>query len=168
MSYPYYIVDAFAEEVFKGNPAAVYVLEKWLPEAVMQNIAIENNLSETAFTVKEGKSYALRWFTPEREIDLCGHATLATAFVLFNYYSVAEETLHFTSQSGPLAVTKKEEYYYLDFPYILPERIPIIGQRQCRLLPYANEYAWFLLYKDKQIHFLDDGRLQQCSFNSLL
>lgn len=115
MSYPYYIVDAFAEEVFKGNPAAVYVLEKWLPEAVMQNIAIENNLSETAFTVKEGQSYALRWFTPEREIDLCGHATLATAFVLFNYYSVAEETLHFTSQSGPLAVTKKEEYYYLDF-----------------------------------------------------
>ncbi len=64
-------------------------------------------MSETAFTVKEGQSYALRWFTPEREIDLCGHATLATAFVLFNYYSVAEETLHFTSQSGPLAVTKK-------------------------------------------------------------
>lgn len=128
MSYPYYIVDAFAEEVFKGNPAAVYVLEKWLPEAVMQNIAIENNLSETAFTVKEGQSYALRWFTPEREIDLCGHATLATAFVLFNYYSVAEETLHFTSQSGPLAVTKKEEYYYLDFPYILPERIPILPE----------------------------------------
>ncbi|MCO5526722.1 PhzF family phenazine biosynthesis protein [Enterococcus faecalis] len=133
MSYPYYIVDAFAEEVFKGNPAAVYVLEKWLPEAVMQNIAIENNLSETAFTVKEGKSYALRWFTPEREIDLCGHATLATAFVLFNYYSVAEETLHFTSQSGPLAVTKKEEYYYLDFPYILPERIPILPEYEVAL-----------------------------------
>ena len=69
MSYPYYIVDAFAEEVFKGNPAAVYVLEKWLPEAVMQNIAIENNLSETAFTVK-GQSYALRWFTPERNRSL--------------------------------------------------------------------------------------------------
>ena len=133
MSYPYYIVDAFAEEVFKGNPAAVYVLEKWLPEAVMQNIAIENNLSETAFTVKEGQSYALRWFTPEREIDLCGHATLATAFVLFNYYSVAEETLHFTSQSGPLAVTKKEEYYYLDFPYILPERIPILPEYEAAL-----------------------------------
>ena len=133
MSYPYYIVDAFAEEVFKGNPAAVYVLEKWLPEAVMQNIAIENNLSETAFTVKEGQSYALRWFTPEREIDLCGHATLATAFVLFNYYSVAEETLHFTSQSGPLAVTKKEEYYYLDFPYILPERIPILPEYEVAL-----------------------------------
>ena len=83
-----YIVDAFAEEVFKGNPAAVYVLEKWLPEAVMQNIAIENNLSETAFTVKEGQSYALRWFTPEREIDLCGHATLATAFVLRKKHSI--------------------------------------------------------------------------------
>ena len=106
MSYPYYIVDAFAEEVFKGNPAAVYVLEKWLPEAVMQNIAIENNLSETAFTVKEGQSYALRWFTrnENRSLWTC---YISDGFVLFNYYSVAEETLHFTSQSGPLAVTKK-------------------------------------------------------------
>ena len=107
MSYPYYIVDAFAEEVFKGNPAAVYVLEKWLPEAVMQNIAIENNLSETAFTVKEGQSYALRWFTPEREIDLCGHATLATAFVLFNYYTKTT-TIPFEFPCSPLCLKEQE------------------------------------------------------------
>ncbi len=71
--------------MFKGNPAAVYVLEEWLPEGTMQKIAIENNLSETAFTVKKNQGFELRWFTPDREIDLCGHATLATAFVLFNY-----------------------------------------------------------------------------------
>ncbi|GMB97615.1 hypothetical protein K2D_06320 [Enterococcus hirae] len=106
MKLSYYVVDAFTQEVFKGNPAAVYVLEKWLPDTVMQKIAIENNLSETAFTVKKEEHYELRWFTPDREIDLCGHATLATAFVLFNYYGVEEETIKFTSQSGELLVTK--------------------------------------------------------------
>ena len=119
MSLNYYVVDAFAEEIFKGNPAAVYVLEEWLSADTMQKIAIENNLSETAFTVKKDDYFELRWFTPDREIDLCGHATLATAFVLFNYYRELGPTLRFTSQSGDLFVTKNGENYYMDFPNIL-------------------------------------------------
>ncbi|HAP9098897.1 TPA: PhzF family phenazine biosynthesis protein, partial [Enterococcus faecium] len=106
MNLDYYVVDAFADEVFKGNPAAVYVLEEWLPEGTMQKIAIENNLSETAFTVKKNQEFELRWFTPDREIDLCGHATLATAFVLFNYYKIPDETIKFSTQSGNLFVTR--------------------------------------------------------------
>ncbi|MFY8037744.1 MAG: PhzF family phenazine biosynthesis protein, partial [Cyclobacteriaceae bacterium] len=80
-----YQVDAFASQVFKGNPAAVCPLTEWLPDSVMQNIAMENNLSETAFYVKEKEGFRIRWFTPAVEVDLCGHATLATAFVLFNH-----------------------------------------------------------------------------------
>ncbi|MFP9213364.1 PhzF family phenazine biosynthesis protein, partial [Enterococcus faecalis] len=83
-----------------------YVLEEWLPEGTMQKIAIENNLSETAFTVKKNQEFELRWFTPDREIDLCGHATLATAFVLFNYYKIPDETIKFSTQSGNLFVTR--------------------------------------------------------------
>ena len=82
-----YVVDAFTDTAFKGNPAAVGVLAEWLPDALMQEIAKENNLSETAFTVRNGEDYDLRWFTPGREIDLCGHATLATAYVLTVSYT---------------------------------------------------------------------------------
>ncbi|WP_206853446.1 PhzF family phenazine biosynthesis protein [Candidatus Enterococcus mangumiae] len=128
MNLSYYVVDAFTNEVFKGNPAAVYVLDKWLSDETMQKIAIENNLSETAFTVKKGKSYELRWFTPDREIDLCGHATLATAFVLFNFYGITEDTISFSTQSGELFVTKKEERYAMDFPSILPQPIAILPE----------------------------------------
>ena len=124
----YYIVDAFADEVFQGNPAAVFVMEEWLSDEVMQKIAIENNLSETAFTVFNGKGYDLRWFTPDREIDLCGHATLATAFVLFNYYDYEKETIEFSSQSGPLYVTKQQEVYSMDFPSIYPKKVPILAE----------------------------------------
>ena len=81
-----YVVDAFSDRVFSGNPAAVCVLPRWLPEETMQKIALENNLSETAFTVKEPEGYRLRWFTPGGEIDLCGHATLATASVVLSDY----------------------------------------------------------------------------------
>lgn len=94
----------------------------------MQKIAAENNLSETAFAVKVGAIYEIRWFTPDREIDLCGHATLATAYVLFNYYSISQPTIEFASQSGPLFVEKKEEEYYLDFPSIMPQPIKIIPE----------------------------------------
>ena len=81
-----YIADAFTDKLFGGNPAAVCVMDCWLPDETMQKIAIENNLSETAFTVKTGENYHLRWFTPGGEIDLCGHATLATAYTLFKFY----------------------------------------------------------------------------------
>ncbi|MGM0330219.1 PhzF family phenazine biosynthesis protein [Enterococcus sp. AZ084] len=128
MNLPYYVVDAFTNEVFKGNPAAVFVLDEWLPDDVMQKIAIENNLSETAFTVRKEKGYELRWFTPEREIDLCGHATLATAFVLFHFYGISESTISFSTQSGNLYVTQKEQKYAMDFPSILPEPVAILPE----------------------------------------
>lgn len=79
-----YQIDAFAQRTFEGNPAAVCPLQAWLPDEMLQRIALENNLSETAYIVKEGNNYAIRWFTPVLEVDLCGHATLASAYVIFN------------------------------------------------------------------------------------
>ncbi len=111
-----YQVDAFASQVFKGNPAAVCPLTEWLPDSVMQNIAMENNLAETAFYVKEKEGFRIRWFTPTVEVDLCGHATLATAFVLFNYEGHTENKIVFNSRSGLLTVSKKANQLTLDFP----------------------------------------------------
>jgi PhzF family phenazine biosynthesis protein len=111
-----YQVDAFADAVFKGNPAAVVPLENWLPTGIMQQIAAENNLAETAFFVKEGDSYHIRWFTPAVEIELCGHATLASAFVLYHYFDYAEDEISFTCMVGDLLVKKEGEYITLNFP----------------------------------------------------
>ncbi|MFZ8765722.1 PhzF family phenazine biosynthesis protein [Enterococcus diestrammenae] len=154
MKLTYYIVDAFTDQVFKGNPAAVYVLDKWLPEEQMQKIAIENNLSETAFTVKNQESYQLRWFTPDREIDLCGHATLATAFVLFQYEGFTKERIHFESQSGDLYVTKQGDFYYLDFPSLLPETTPQLAVYEevlgAKILEARLGRDLFFLLEDEQ------------------
>ncbi|MEC0236216.1 PhzF family phenazine biosynthesis protein [Paenibacillus kribbensis] len=117
----YYVVDAFAEHVFEGNPAGVCILDKWLPDNTMQNIAAENNLSETAFAVKEGEHYRLRWFTPAAEIELCGHATLATAFVLASFYEPDAEQFTFHTLGGILIVLKKGNLFEMDFPSRLPE-----------------------------------------------
>lgn len=111
-----YQIDAFASELFKGNPAAVCPLDTWLPDEVMQSIAEENNLSETAFFVPGGEGFQIRWFTPKKEVDLCGHATLATAYVLFNILGYAKNTVAFESKSGPLAVTQKDEWLTMNFP----------------------------------------------------
>ncbi|MGX1928206.1 PhzF family phenazine biosynthesis protein [Flagellimonas sp. 2504JD4-2] len=113
-----YQIDAFTDHVFGGNPAAVCVLDHWLDDGLMQKIAQENNLAETAFAVKSAEGYELRWFTPEVEVDLCGHATLATAYVLFNYYVVPENTIKFHSpRSGELIVDKSSDgLLTLDFP----------------------------------------------------
>ena len=100
-----YVVDAFTESVFHGNPAAVCVMDRWLSDDLMQQIAIENNLSETAFVVPEGDRYHIRWFTPGTEVDLCGHATLASAFVLTRFYDTAARELAFTSLSGEQMTT---------------------------------------------------------------
>jgi PhzF family phenazine biosynthesis protein len=117
MSQKIYQVDAFADELFSGNPAAVCPLEQWLSDEILQKIAMENNLAETAFYVKKGDEYELRWFTPAAEVDLCGHATLAAAFVLFNYENHHENTVHFkTIRSGILTVTKEGELLTLNFP----------------------------------------------------
>ncbi|RUL53942.1 PhzF family phenazine biosynthesis protein [Lysinibacillus antri] len=124
----YYVVDAFAEKVFEGNPAGVCVMNEWLSDDIMQKIAIENNLSETAFAVKEAENYKLRWFTPGGEINLCGHATLATAFVIMNYVETQLTTIQFNTMSGMLTVNKKEDLYELDFPSALSKEIALTEQ----------------------------------------
>lgn len=112
-----YQIDAFASNLFSGNPAAVCILDSWLDDTVMQNIAMENNLSETAFAVKDNDQYLIRWFTPIFEVNLCGHATLATAYVLFSYFEKNSTKINFhSSRSGPLSVTKNNELLTLDFP----------------------------------------------------
>lgn len=111
-----YVIDAFAEKLFEGNPAAVCVLDYYPADEFLQQITNENSLSETAFAVKEGDGYHLRWFTPGGEIDLCGHATLATAYVLANYFETRKTEIHFYTQSGELIVRKKGELYEMDFP----------------------------------------------------
>lgn len=117
MRIPIYHIDAFTDTVFGGNPAAVCPLEQWLPGKVMQGIAAENNLSETAFFVKKGEEYELRWFTPKTEIDLCGHATLASAFVIFNYLDPARAGVRFFSpRSGALTVSREQDLLTMDFP----------------------------------------------------
>ncbi len=116
MILPCYHVDAFASAVFRGNPAAVCPLEAWLPDATLQNIAAENNLSETAFLVARGGDYELRWFTPTIEMDLCGHATLAAAFVLFTERGVNTNSIRFHSRSGPLTAAREADVITLNFP----------------------------------------------------
>jgi PhzF family phenazine biosynthesis protein len=116
MKIPYFVVDAFTDNPFGGNPAGVCLLEQWLPEAMMQNIAAENNLSETAFIVPRGPDFELRWFTPAIEIDLAGHPTLASAFVLFTEGKTSGDRVCFHSHSGDLAVTRQRDRLELDFP----------------------------------------------------
>jgi len=111
-----YTVDAFTERVFSGNPAAVCVMEEWLPETTMRAIAKENNLSETAFIVKEESGYHLRWFTPNSEVDLCGHATLASAFVIMNFYEKDAAEVTFDTLSGKLFIKRRQGIYELDLP----------------------------------------------------
>ena len=108
--------DAFATSLFKGNPAAVVPLEEWLPDETMQQIAAENNLSETAFFIPENDHFHIRWFTPKTEVSLCGHATLATAHILFNELNYQKEHIRFSSKSGILTVRKTGDKLQLDFP----------------------------------------------------
>jgi PhzF family phenazine biosynthesis protein len=154
-TYPIYIVDAFTSSLFGGNPAAVCPLEEWLPDFMMQKLAAENNLSETAFFVKEGKEFHIRWFTPEFEIDLCGHATLASAYVIFNQLNHASEVIRFTCNSGVLVVHKKEDgTIELDFPSRMPtptnapeELLKGVNIAPAKVLK-ARDY--FLVYDDEK------------------
>lgn len=120
-----YVVDAFTDQVFGGNPAAICILDQWLSDDLMMNITKENNLSETAFAVKDGNRYALRWFTPGGEIDLCGHATLACAFVLLNYYEQNKDRIIFSTMSGDLTVIRQGELYAMDFPAYDLTQVPV-------------------------------------------
>lgn len=111
-----YFVDSFTDTLFSGNPAGVLITSEWLSDKLMQSIAAENNLAETAFVVPESGDFGIRWFTPVAEVDLCGHATLASAFVMFNELEYPKKSIHFNSKSGILSVTKDEDWLTLDFP----------------------------------------------------
>lgn len=120
----YYVVDAFTDTLFRGNPAGVCLLDRPLDDDTLQRIAAENNLSETAFLTKREGYYDLRWFTPELEIDLCGHATLASAFVLFGLHGESGEAIEFHTMSGIMTATRAGELLYLDFPAWPPQPAP--------------------------------------------
>ncbi len=124
MKIPIYQIDAFTDKIFSGNPAAVCPLEKWLDKSVMQHIAAENNLSETAFFVKEDDGYHLRWFTPTLEVELCGHATLASAHVIFNYFNHKDEYIRFYTKSGRISVGQDGDMMKMNFPARFPEEVP--------------------------------------------
>lgn len=138
-----YIVDAFTDKVFSGNPAAVCVMEHWLDEDTMQSIAIENNLSETAFAVKEGEVYHLRWFTPGGEVELCGHATLATAYIIMRFYEPNQQKIAFDTLSGRLTVEKQGELLMMDFPSFQLKQVPVTEQMTAALgiQPIAAYYG---------------------------
>ena len=121
MKIPIFQVDAFSSRIFSGNPAAVCPLDYWLDDGQLQSIAAENNLSETAFIVNRGGYYQLRWFTPQREVDICGHATLASAFVLMNQVNPTEQEITFGTRSGELSVKKNGDLYAMNFPAHPPQ-----------------------------------------------
>ncbi len=121
MRIPIYQVDAFSSRLFAGNPAAVCPLDRWLGDGLLQSIAAENNLAETAFFVEEAGGYRLRWFTPAVEVDLCGHATLATAFVILTRLAPGKDRVTFTTRSGELTVAREGDKYRMDFPARPPE-----------------------------------------------
>jgi PhzF family phenazine biosynthesis protein len=153
MTIPIYQADAFTDQLFGGNPAAICPLTEWLPDEVMQKIAVENNLAETAFFVKTDKGFLLRWFTPEYEIDLCGHATLASAHILFTELGYTADTIHFeTVKAGVLTVQRDGDKYTMDFPSRPPIPIEIpnglveaLGGNEPLSILRSRDY--FLVYK---------------------
>ncbi|SDE26488.1 phenazine biosynthesis protein PhzF family [Mucilaginibacter pineti] len=156
MTVPIYQADAFTDTLFGGNPAAICPLKEWLPDATMQKIAIENNLAETAFFVKTGTGYKLRWFTPEYEIDLCGHATLASAHILFTELAYDGDIINFeTIKAGTLTVKRDGDKYTMDFPSRPP--IPIeppnglaeaLGEKAPVAFLRSRDY--FIVYEKEQ------------------
>ena len=121
MDIRFYQIDAFTDRVFAGNPAGVCFLDRWLEDSILQSIATENNLSETAFLVPVGNDYELRWFTPKVEVDLCGHATLASAFAVFEYVNPQARRVDFQTKSGPLSVERRQDLLVMNFPARRPE-----------------------------------------------
>ena len=154
-----YIADAFTKEVFKGNPAAVCVMDQWLPADVMQHIAMENNFSETAFAVKEGNGYGLRWFTPGGEIDLCGHATLGTSYVLAHFYEPGAAAFHFHTKSGELTVTHQGDLFSMDLPAYDMKRIPVTDA-MAEAFGVRPVEAW--LARDLVCVFASEDQVRNC------
>ncbi len=148
MRVPLYQVDAFAERAFTGNPAAVCVLDDWLPDDLLQSIAAENNLSETAFVVPREGPWGLRWFTPRAEVDLCGHATLASALVVFERLQPDARSIRFETRSGEVSVDREGELLVLDFPTIAahpctdtPDLYACLGRAPVEVLVTHNTYV---------------------------
>ena len=151
----FFQVDAFTSRLFSGNPAAVVPLSEWISEDVMQSIAMENNLAETAFFVPEGEHYRIRWFTPLTEVDLCGHATLATAHVLFNHLGYTAKEILFQSRSGILRVFREGKRIVLDFPAdeFQPAELPDELVEALWLEPhhcYLGKTDYLLIYANQQ------------------
>lgn len=144
MRLPIYQIDAFTDRVFGGNPAAVVPLDSWLPDATLQAIAAENNLAETAFFVPEGDGWRLRWFTPTVEVDLCGHATLASASLIFSYLKPDLTRARFQTRSGLLEVTKQGDVLAMDFPTRMPVRVddPALANGLAKALGAVPDEVW--------------------------
>ncbi len=159
-----YQIDAFGDKLFSGNPAAVIPLDKWLDTYLMQQIALENNLSETVFIVKSDKpeyDFEIRWFTPGLEINLCGHATLAAAFVLFNILNFDKTTISFSSMSGILKVHKEDDLICLDFPSWKPERLDIYPDELSAILG-GVEIVGVYKYRDLLVELMDENAVRKC------
>ena len=159
-----YQIDAFANKVFGGNPAAVIPLEQWLDVPLMQQIALENNLSETVFFVSAGNGIAdfeIRWFTPEVEINLCGHATLASAYVLYNILGYEKPGIRFSSMSGILQVSREEDLICLDFPSWKPERLDIYPSELSAIIGHA-EIVGVYKYRDMLVELVNEEAVKNC------
>jgi len=165
MRIPIYQIDAFSGRVFSGNPAAVCPLEEWLDDSVLQAIARENNLSETAFFVPEGSGYHIRWFTPVAEVDLCGHATLAASFVILDYFDKSVKQITFRSRSGKLTVVREGELLAMDFPSQPPfsckvpkELIQGLGTEPLEVL-CSEDYLALFLREEEVLNLNPDMRI---------
>jgi len=159
-----YQVDAFTDRLFGGNPAAVVPLERWLDDELMQKIAMENNLSETAFFVpskEKGIDFEIRWFTPGAEINLCGHATLASSYVIFNFLNYHSNDIVFSCKSGLLNVTKKEDLIIMDFPSWKPERVSDYPDALYAVLGNA-EIVGVYKHRDLLVELMDETAVKNC------
>ncbi len=172
-----YIVDAFTNKPFSGNPAAVCVMENWPTDEAMMKLAMENNLSETAFIVKEQQRYHLRWFTPGTEVELCGHATLASSFVILNYYETESNSVTFHTLSGELIIERKNELYEMNFPTYELKEIPVTDEMEAAfgirpqkailgldlICVFENEEQVKCLEPNQKLLMNIDGRIQNAT-----
>ena len=176
MKIPIYQVDAFASEIFKGNPAAVCPLKEWLPDQVMQNIAMENNLSETAFFIEDSDIFHIRWFTPKAELDLAGHPTLASAHILINEYKKNNRSLIFKTKIGDtLNVSVNKDLYLMNFPSRPPKVVSetsniveALGIKPIELLAHRDLIAVFKTQEDILSINPDIGKLLKLDYPSVV
>ncbi len=160
-----YQIDAFANKLFSGNPAAVIPLQHWLDDTLMQTIALENNLSETVFFIPSTTAdadYDIRWFTPAVEVNLCGHATLASAYVLFTMLGFDKKVLTFNSKSGKLYISKKDDLVTMDFPSWKPERVDVYHDSVSEILGSA-EIVGVYKYRDILVELANEEAIKKCT-----